>query len=390
MRAQAKNVSIVGTANHQYEHIPFGIKQADRRFHVLITGQTGTGKSTLLHNLAVQDYRAKRHFCLIEPHGDLAEQVRDAVGDDVIYWNVADPDTPYGYNPLIKVSEAHRPLVASGLIEALKKQWGSDGWGPRMEHLLRYSLLALLEQPSASLQDIGRLFVDKSFRFHVVNRLTDPQTLYFWKEEFPSMNYKNASDGYSALANKLGSFLAHPVVRKAVCDPEQPLRFRKLMDEGPSLIINLAKGRLGADNANVLGGMLLASITNAAFSRHDTPEEEREPYYLKVDEFTSFSTTTFANILSEARKYALSVTMASQYTKQMEPEVLEAVFGNVGTNIVFRLGVHDAPIFQRQLQTPTEADLMNQRNHEAFVRLMVDGHKIPTFSAMMQQAIRGE
>ena len=380
-------VTSLGIAHHRYTPQPFGIKEADRRLHLYVIGQTGTGKTTLLQNLAVQDAWAKRNFILIDPHGDMAEALHAALGDACLYWNVADPASPYGYNPIAPVSPLYRPLVASGLLEALKKQWGVDAWGPRMEHLLRYSLLLLLEQSQATLTDIGRLFVDKQFRRDLTARIADPQVEYFWRQEFPSMNYKNAADGFAPISNKLGAFLAHPVIRRAVCEPEEPLRFRKLMDNGERLIVNLAKGKLGADTANVLGGLLVASVTNAAFSRHDLPEQERRDCTLIIDEFTSLTTTALADTLAEARKYRLRLVLAHQFAAQMEPAVFEAVMGNVGNMVVLRVGVRDAPLLQQQLSTVSLADLINQPNHRAFLRVMVDGYRTPTFSASLYPSL---
>ena len=211
--------SILGLAYKRYaEPAPFGILQRDRLMHLYVIGQTGTGKSTLLYNLAHQDAQHGRGFCLIDPHGDLAEDLHRNLDQPHTYWDVSDPTCPYGYNPLKRVSEAYRPLVASGLIETLKKQW-PDAWGARMEHLLRHAVLALLEQPSADLRDIMKLFVFKGFRRQVTDAISDDQVRAFWKYEFPAMNYQTSSDGVSPIANKLGAFLAHPTVRQALCEP---------------------------------------------------------------------------------------------------------------------------------------------------------------------------
>ena len=233
-------LSILGLAHHRYRPpVPFGITQADRLLHLYLIGQTGTGKSTLLLNLARQDAARGVGFCLIDPHGDLAEALHREITEPHLYWGVADPACSLGYNPLARVSAAHRPLVASGLIETLKKQW-PDAWGARMEHLLRYAVLALLEQPSADLRDIMKLFVFKGFRRQVTERLTDPQVRAFWKHEFPTLNYQTSADGVSPIANKLGAFLAHPTVRTALCGPASPLRFRHLMSQN-DLDVNVTK-----------------------------------------------------------------------------------------------------------------------------------------------------
>ncbi|MCR9195137.1 MAG: type IV secretion system DNA-binding domain-containing protein, partial [Hyphomonas sp.] len=262
----------------------FGMRQPDRLFHQYIVGQTGTGKSTLLFNMIRQDIAQGRGCCLIDPHGDLAETVAAIAGDRAHYWDAADPASPYGYNPLAYVRSDLRPLVASSLIDALKKQW-ADAWGPRMEHLLRYALLALLERPDATLDDILPLFLDKDFRSEVVASVTDDAVRRFWTSEFPKLNYKTTLDGVAPIANKLGAFLAHPLVRNAVCEPREPLRFRRIMDDGQMLIVNLAKGLLGTDTSNLLGGLIVSMIAYAAYSRQQTPEADRRPFFLYIDEF---------------------------------------------------------------------------------------------------------
>ena len=373
-------VTTLGRAYRRYHgDLLCGLYQPDRLSHLYIVGQTGTGKSTLLGNLVRQDAAAGRGYCLIDPHGDLARQLAGELPEDPLVWNVADPDSPYGYNPLTRASARHRPLIASGLIETLKKQW-ADAWGARMEHLLRYAILALLEQPRTDLRCIVRLYVDKEFRRKVVAGITDEQVLAFWRDEYPNMNYQNAVDGVAPIANKLGAFLAHPVVRKAVCEPDTPLRFRRLMDEGTGILVNLAKGQLGADLANVLGGLLITSIMHAAFSRHDQPETERRPFFLYVDEFHAFTTSAFAGMLSESRKYGLGLVLAHQHIVQTERAVFEAILGNAGSLIAFRTGASDAPTFARQLHEIPERDLINLPNHRAFAQLMVNGEKTKPFS----------
>ncbi|MDH3264580.1 MAG: hypothetical protein OEM24_11340 [Paracoccaceae bacterium] len=373
-------VTTLGLAYRRYGDRPFGIRLPDRLMHLYLIGQTGTGKSTLLLNIALQDARAGIGFCLVDPHGDLAEDLSARLGVAHRYWDVADPESPYGYNPLTRVSAGFRPLIASGLIDALKKQW-QDAWGARMEHLLRYAILALLEQPGADIRDIVRLYVEKDFRHRVVARVTDPQVRAFWMREFPKMNYQTAVDGVAPIANKLGAFLANPVVRKAICEPVEPLRFRRIMDRGEILIVNLAKGRLGTDSASLLGGLIVASLMNAAFSRHDLPERDRRPFMVHVDEFHSFTTAALATMMSETRKYGLGLTLAHQHIVQTDREVFEAVLGNAGSLVVFRTGALDAPTFCQQLGTAEIADLVNLPNFHAFVQLMVDGQRTPAFSA---------
>lgn len=381
-------ITPLGTAYHRYGDRPFGIRAADRRLHTYIIGQTGTGKSTLLLNLALHDAQAGQGFCLIDPHGDLASLLHENLSVPHHYFDVADPHSPYGYNPLTLVPRAHRPLVASGLIETLKKQW-ADSWGARMEHLLRYALLALLDQPDSDLRDIVRLYIDKEFRSGVIARIADPQVRSFWTSEFPSMNYMNAIDGVAPIANKIGAFLAHPVVRRAVCEPEKLLRFRSIMDRGEILIVNLAKGRLGTDMANVMGGLLVATMMNAAFSRGSIAEADRRPFMLYVDEFPSFTTEAFANMLPEARKYALNLVLVHQHASQVETRIFDAVLGNAGTMIAFRVGAQDAPLIARQLGDVEPLDLSRLPNHHAYIQLMVNGTKTQAFSMQTWPAAIG-
>ena len=358
----------------------FGIRQRDRLFHMWGIGQTGTGKSALMANMAMQDLSMGQGFCLIDPHGDLAEQVQGAAGDRALYWDTADPTCPYGYNPLTYVMPEYRPLIASGIIDTLKQQW-ADAWGARMEHLLRFSLLALLETPTATFTDIMPMFTDKDFRSRVLARVSDDEVLKFWRSEFPNMNYKNAADGVAPIANKLGAFLSHPVVRKAVCTPETPLRFRRIMDEGQVLIINLVKGRLGSDISDVLGGLIVSSIMHAAISRQDQAPHVRVPYYLYVDEFQSVTNSVFVDLISEIRKYALGLVLANQFTSQLKEQVFDAVIGNVGTVLVFRVGAKDAPLLAKHLGNFNPSDLTHLGNYEISMKMMIDGEQSKAFSA---------
>lgn len=374
---------LLGIAYRRYQdHMPFGITLRDRLLHCYLIGQTGTGKSTLLFNMAFQDAKLGNGFCLIDPHGDLAEALHQNIDQTHLYWDIADPACQLGYNPLAKVAVQHRPLVASGLIETLKKQW-PEAWGARMEHLLRHAVLALLDQPQADLRDIMKLFVFKGFRRQITEQLTDPQVYAFWKHEFPALNYQTGADGVSPIANKLGAFLAHPLVRTALCEPVKPLRLRSIMDSGQILIVNLAKGRLGADVSNVMGGLITSSVMNAAFTRHGLPEAARRPFFLYVDEFHNLTTKSFAGLLSEARKYALGLTLGHQHLSQTDHEVRDAIMGNVGTMVTFRTGANDASFFERLFPPFSAYDLQNQPNFRAVVQLMNNGERLRPFSASM-------
>ena len=379
----SKTISTLGLALNRECGVPFGIKLADRLMHIHVIGQTGTGKSSWLGNLALQDANCGFGFCLIDPHGDLAMALAERLGDGALIWTPAEPVNPYGYNPLTPVPEEYRPLVASGLIDAFKKQW-ADAWGVRMEHLLRHALFTLLCQPRADLRDVIPLFTDKSVRAKMLARVTDPHLRAFWTSEYPNMNYKNAMDGVAPIANKLGAFLAHPNIRRALCEPEKPLRFRRIMDEGQILIVNLSKGRLGSDVANVLGGLIVTSIVNAAFSRQNVPEKKRRPFMLHVDEFHSFTTNSIAAMLPETRKYALGLTLVHQHIAQVDPTVFEAILGNAGSLMVFRVGANDASTFVRQLESVAPGDLINLPNYRAYTRLMLDGQRTRTFSMHSQ------
>ncbi len=380
----------LGLAYRHTGDFAFGLRAADRLLHCYIVGQTGTGKSTLLANMALQDAAQGTGFCLIDPHGDLAQDLVRDIGGRALYWNVADPESRFGYNPLTRTSPGLRPLVASGLIDTLKKQW-ADAWGVRMEHLLRQALLVLLDLPRADLSDILRLFLERDFRAEALARVTDPQLLQFWQREYPAMNYKTAADGIAPIANKLGAFLSHPVVRKAICDPQEPLRLRQLMDDGDILIVNLAKGRLGSDIADVLGGLLVSSLIHAAFTRESLAESDRRPFFLYVDEFHSFTTESVADLLSETRKYRLGVILAQQHTAQGSPAVFNSVMGNTGTLISFRIGAFDAPILTAQLGGVETRDLLNMPNFRAFVRMMVDGAPCRAFTmTTLPRVDRGE
>lgn len=367
---------------------PFGTTLRDRLLHLYLIGQTGTGKSTLLLNLALQDAQRGVGLCLVDPHGDLAEDIHQHLAVPHLYWNVADPTCPLGYNPLRAVSAEYRPLVASGLIETLKKQW-PDAWGARMEHVLRHAILALLERPRADLRDVMKLFVYQGFRRQTIEMITDPQVRFFWKEEYANLNYQTSSDAVSPIANKLGAFLSHPTVRIAVCEPSEPLRFRSLMDTGAILIVNLAKGRLGADVSNVLGGLVTSSIMHAAFSRHGLPAAVRRPFFLYVDEFHNLTTRSFAGLLSEARKYGLGLTLAHQHLAQADTSTHEAILGNVGSTVLFRVGANDAPFFERFLPPFSAHDLQNQPNYRAVVQLMHQGERLRPFSASMYPPYAG-
>ncbi len=380
MTASTSPLTILGRCHRRSGDIPFGLLLPDRLLHLYVIGQTGTGKSTLLLNLAYQDARNGNGFALIDPHGDLAASLAEMPDCDALVWNVGDPASPFGYNPLTRAGSLLRPLVASGLLEALRKQW-SDAWGVRMEHLLRHALLALLSAPKADLRDILRLFLDKTFRGQVLDHVDDAQVRQFWLHEYPLMHSRSTGDGLGPIANKLGAFLSHPLIRRALCEPGEPLRFRTIMDSRKILVVNLSKGRIGSDIANVLGGLLVAAIANAAFSRHDVSEQDRAPFFLYIDEFHSFTTESLGDVLSETRKYNLGAILSQQHLKQSSEQVFASIMGNVGTVICFRVGASDASVLAAQINYAPSCELTTLPNYRAFIRMMIEGQPSKPFTA---------
>lgn len=380
-----ERITGIGIVDHRADRRRFGIKQEDRFLHTYLIGKTGTGKSTLLGNMAAADLADGQGFALIDPHGDLVERIyRDSIAAgtrDVVYLNATDPSQPYGYNPLRHVRADRIPLAASGLLEVFKKMW-SDAWGVRMEHILRNALYALLEQPNATLSDIPRLFRDRAYRRNVATSLKNAPVRLFWDKEFERYSFAYRADGVASIQNKIGAFLADPVMRKILTEPKEPISVRRIMDEGKVLLVNLGKGQIGEDSSALLGGLLVTTIGLAAYSRADLTPTARRDFFVYVDEFQNFTTLAVANMLSELRKYRVGITMAHQYLHQLEPEIRHAVLGNAGTLISFRLGVEDSGYIARELGGRfEEADLVSLENHHVAVKLMVDGVPSKPFSA---------
>jgi hypothetical protein len=385
MTASDNTVSHFGQINFRNKGTLFGIKQADRLSHMYVIGKTGTGKSTLLETLVMQDIAHGRGMMLIDPHGDLAERIVRAVPahrrQDVIYFNVPDPTQPFGYNPLKHVREDKISLAASGLMEAFKKMW-PDAWGVRMEHVLRNTLLTLLEQPDATLADVLRLLDDKAYRSAVVPRIRNEQVRQFWITEYDHYPPRMRAEAIAPIQNKVGAFLADPTLRRILTTPERPLQLRRIMDEGKILIVNLARGQVGEDTASLLGALMITTVALAAFSRAEVDEAERRPFFVYLDEFQSFTTRSLATMTAELRKYAIGVVASHQYLTQVEPPVIDAVLGNAGTVICFRLGPRDAAAMSGQFEPKFEpADLVNLPNHQIYLRLMIDGAPSQPFSA---------
>lgn len=379
------DVSYFATTNGRPPHRTFGIKQADRLSHMYVIGKTGTGKTTLLETLAIQDMACGRGVTVIDPHGDLAERLVAKVpsrrSDDLIYLNAPDLAQPFGYNPLRRVQADRVPLAASGLMEAFKKLW-AEAWGVRMEHILRNALYALIESGDATLPDILRMLTHASFRKQVLSRVKNEQVTAFWVKEFPKYNPRYQQEAIAPIQNKVGAFLADPRLYRMFTDPAVDLHFRRIMDEGKILVVNLAKGRMGEDSANLLGALLVTTIGLAALSRADSEEAQRPRHHVFIDEFQSFTTLSVANMVSDLRKFNVGLVFAHQHLAQLEPDVRHAVLGNVGTLVALRIGPEDAQVVAHHFEPVfTREDLVNLPNHHAYLKLMIDGAPSRPFSA---------
>ncbi len=368
--------------------VRFGIKAKDRPRHVYVIGKTGMGKSTLLENLAIQDIQNGEGIAFVDPHGKSAELLLDYVPKermkDVLYFAPFDMDHPISFNVMEDVGADRRHLVVSGLMSAFKKIW-VDAWSARMEYILGNTLLALLEFPDSTLLGINRMLSDKIYRKKVVDNIKDPSVKSFWVDEFAKYTDRFAAEATPAIQNKVGQFTSNPLIRNIIGQPHSTFDLRKMMDERKIVIINLSKGRVGESNADLLGSMLITKIYLAAMSRADTSESNLKNlpnFYLYVDEFQSFANESFADILSEARKYKLNLTIAHQYIEQMSEEVRASVFGNVGTMICFRVGAFDAEILEKEFAPQfTAEDMVNLGFAQVYLKLMIDGVSSPPFSA---------
>lgn len=381
-----ENISAFGLTNFRGINHQFGMLRSDRSRHVYIIGQTGAGKSGTLELFALSDIFHGHGYAIIDPHGDFAvNNMRFIPGsrlDDVIYFNPADTAYPLGFNPLEVTDPSQKTNISSEVIGVMKRMFG-ESWGPRLEYILRYTILALLDRPSTTMLDITRMLTDKKFRNETLEYSKDTVVMNFWKVEFASWNDKFASEAIAPVLNKVGAFTANPIIRNIIGQPKSTFNIRKIMDEGKILIVNLSKGLIGEDNAAILGAFMVTKIQLAAMSRSDIERiEDRRPFYLYVDEFQNFATDSFATILSEARKYGLNLTVANQYISQMNEVVRDAVFGNVGTMISFRVSADDAPILSKQFEPQFEAaDLLQMHNRHFIINMVIGGEKAPAFSA---------
>ncbi|OYX42792.1 hypothetical protein B7Y94_02910 [Candidatus Saccharibacteria bacterium 32-49-12] len=381
-----ENISAFGLTNFRGINHQFGMLRSDRSRHVYIIGQTGAGKSGTLELFALSDIFHSHGYAIIDPHGDFAiNNMRFIPGsriEDVVYFNPADTAYPLGFNPLEVTNPNQKSNISSEVIGVLKRMFG-ESWGPRLEYILRYTILALLDRPETTMLDITRMLTDKKFRKETLSYCTDTVVLQFWNVEFASWNDKFQAEAIAPVLNKVGAFTANPIIRNIIGQPRSTFNIRKIMDEGKILIVNLSKGLIGEDNAAILGSFLVTKIQLAAMSRSDIANlADRRPFYLYVDEFQNFATDSFATILSEARKYGLNLTVANQYISQMTDTVRDAVFGNVGTMISFRVSADDAPILSKQFEPQFESqDLLQMHNRHFIINMVINGEKAPAFSA---------
>lgn len=389
MSFDPEQITFFAKTDARGQSVPFGIKAKDRSRHVYVIGKTGMGKSTLLENMAVQDIKNGNGLAFIDPHGQTAETLLNYIPEerkeDVLYFAPFDTDNPVSFNVMEDVGPDRRHLVVSGLMSVFKKIW-VDAWSARMEYILSNTLLALLEYPDSTLLGVNRMLSDKVYRRKVIDNISDPAVKSFWVDEFLQYNERYMQEAGDAIKNKIGQFTSNPLIRNIIGQPHSSFDIRQIMDDRKILIMNLSKGLVGESNANLLGSMLTTRIYLAAMSRADLNAEQMSAapnFYFYVDEFQSFANATFADILSEARKYKLNLTIAHQYIEQMEEEVKNAVFGNVGTIISFRVGPFDAEVLETIFSPNFLApDIVNLGFAQIYLTLMIDGIGSAPFSAV--------
>ncbi len=367
------NNYILGTLSSG-ERVP--ILPADRRRHVYIVGQTGTGKTGLLFNLMRADMEAGDGFCFLDPHGDASLGVAAATPrwrtNHVIYLDPSDPTHTFAYNPLAGVAEADRATSAANIVSAFKNIWGNS-WGPRLEYVLSNALRLLLDNKDQSLIGLPRLFVDEEFRSRLIKNCIDPVIRFYWQREFDALDARQRAETLSPIQNKIGILLANPFIRSVLCQYASTIDIEDAMNTGKVLIVNLSKGNLGTEPAHLLGALLITAVSQAAEARRNMPEDERRDFTLYVDEFQNFATDSFASILSEARKWRLSLVAANQHVAQLPESLQHAVFGNAGTIVAFRVGAIDAPMLAAELGMEGHRALRETNNFHAWLRLMHNG-----------------
>lgn len=374
---QKAEVNFFGRTEFKNRQMVFGIKKKDRRRHFYVIGKTGTGKSTFIANMAINDMRNREGFCIIDPHGDLCETVLDYVPsyrvNDIIYLDPSDTQNAFSLNPLEVSNPEQKELVVSGIVAIFNKLYGTS-WGPRLEYILRNTLASVIEMPDATLLMVPEMLANATFRKKVVSRLTNPVLKSFWENEFDRYTDKLRAEAVSPIQNKVGQFVASTVIRNIIKNPKSTLDLQKVMDEGKILLLNLSQGKLGEDNAALLGAMIITKLQLAAMGRAFIEEDQRRDFYLYVDEFQNFATSSFIKILSEARKYRLNLILANQYMGQIEEGVRLAIFGNCGTIMTFLVGAGDSPYLAKEfVERFKEEDVLALGNYQGILKMMIDG-----------------
>ena len=382
----SEELTLLAATDYRHMKHKFGIKTSDRRYHVYAMGKTGTGKSTLLENMVIDDMREGRGVAVVDPHGDLIKHLLNYIPEervnDVILFTPADRLYPIGFNVLENVDPDLKSIVASGVVGIFKKIFG-ESWGPRLEYILRNTILALLDYPDATMLGITKILVDQDFRNRVVEKIQDPVIKDFFINEYEKYDQKFRTEAIAPIQNKVGQFLSSTTIRNIVGQPKSTINMEEIMNQGKILFLDLSIGEIGEDSSALLGAMMITKIQLAAMRRATMPEEERRDFYLYVDEFQNFATESFATILSEARKYRLNLIMTNQYIAQVPEEVIAAVFGNIGTLICFRVGAPDAAVLKQEfVPVFEEVDLVNLDNYHVYIKMSIDGITCPAFSAL--------
>ncbi|MCC6220141.1 MAG: type IV secretory system conjugative DNA transfer family protein [Deltaproteobacteria bacterium] len=377
-------ISFFGCTNFRDQRVPFGIKRSDRRRHLYVVGKSGSGKSKLLELLIKNDIDTGQGVGVLDPHGDLVENVIRLVPEerikDVIVFDPSDLNFPASFNPLEKVPEELKMRVTIGFIEIFKRLFGIN-WSPRIEHVLRYTTLALLDTPGTTVLSILKMLSDKNYRQMIVRNIEDNVVKNFWVNEFAGWSEKFDNEAITPLLNKVGQFVATNMIRNIVGQPENLFNFRDIMDKKKILLMKVSKGILGEENAALLGAIVVTKVYQAAMSRADVREDERVDFYFYVDEFHNFATDTFDEILSEARKYRLNLTLANQFLGQLNERIRKTVFGNVGSLISFRLGGEDAHMVENEFNPRfSERDIINLGVRDFCIKMSIDGEIKEAFS----------